>query len=51
MSAAVGQSSAQASPASGDIPDLIAELDDLRQRGILSEEEFQAKKRDLLNRL
>lgn len=34
-----------------EIPDLIAELNDLRQRGILSEEEFQAKKKELLARL
>jgi hypothetical protein len=34
-----------------DIPDLLRELDGLRQRGIISEEEFQAKKKDLLGRL
>jgi hypothetical protein len=39
------------SPAAADIPDLIEELDDLRQKGILSEEEFQAKKDELLDRL
>ncbi len=33
------------------IPDLLIELADLRQRGILSEEEFQAKKKDLLDRM
>lgn len=33
------------------IPDLLIELAELRQRGILSEEEFQAKKRDLLDRM
>jgi hypothetical protein len=38
-------------PSSSDIPDLIEELDDLRQKGILSEEEFQAKKDELLDRL
>jgi hypothetical protein len=38
-------------PAAANIPDLIEELADLRQRGILSEEEFQAKKRELLQRL
>ncbi|MFC2037350.1 PH domain-containing protein [Chloroflexota bacterium] len=38
-------------PAAADIPDLILELDELRQKGILSEEEFQAKKSDLLDRL
>jgi hypothetical protein len=37
--------------AAADIPDLIAELDELRQQGILSEEEFQAKKKELLDRL
>lgn len=37
--------------AATDIPDLIAELDELRQQGILSEEEFQAKKKELLARL
>jgi hypothetical protein len=41
-----------ASPAAGDeIPDLIAELDELRQKGIISEEEFQAKKAELLDRI
>jgi hypothetical protein len=34
-----------------DIPDLLVELDELRQKGILSEEEFQTKKKDLLERL
>lgn len=34
-----------------EIPDLIADLDALRQRGILTEAEFQAKKQELLNRL
>jgi hypothetical protein len=33
------------------IPDLIVELDELRQKGIISEEEFQAKKKELLARL
>ncbi len=33
------------------ITDLIAELDDLRQKGVLTEEEFQAKKAELLARL
>jgi membrane protein YdbS with pleckstrin-like domain len=36
---------------SGDIPDMIKDLDDLRQKGIISEEEFQAKKKDLLGRI
>jgi hypothetical protein len=40
-----------AEPAKGEIPELIAELDQLRQKGIITEEEFQAKKTDLLARL
>ncbi len=40
-----------ASPADVDIPDLLVELDELRQKGIISEEEFQAKKKELLSRL
>jgi uncharacterized membrane protein YdbT with pleckstrin-like domain len=35
----------------GDIVDVIAQLDSLRQRGVLSEEEFQRKKTDLLAKL
>jgi membrane protein YdbS with pleckstrin-like domain len=34
-----------------DVRDRLIELDDLRQRGIISEEEFAAKKSDLLNRI
>ena len=34
-----------------DIPSLIARLDDLRQKGIISEEEFQQKKTDLLSKM
>ncbi len=34
-----------------DIPTLIAELDELRKKGILSEEEFQRKKRELLQKM
>lgn len=33
------------------VPDQIAQLHDLKERGLLSEEEFQQKKRDLLNRM
>ena len=40
-----------AEPAKGDIPKLIADLDQLRQQGVISEEEFQNKKTDLLARL
>jgi uncharacterized membrane protein YdbT with pleckstrin-like domain len=35
----------------GDIPDLIAELDDLRKKGIISDAEFQDKKAKLLARI
>jgi hypothetical protein len=41
----------QEEPSAANIPDLIEELADLRQRGILSEEEFQAKKKELLARM
>ncbi len=33
------------------IPDQIEKLDDLRRRGVLTDEEFEAKKADLLRRL
>ena len=39
------------SPTAGDIPELIAELDELRQKGILSQAEFEKKKQDLLDRI
>lgn len=35
----------------GDIPEMIAELDQLRRQGILSAEEFEAKKRELLKQM
>lgn len=38
-------------PDSDEIPTLIANLDHLRQQGILSEEEFQRKKTELLSRI
>jgi uncharacterized membrane protein YdbT with pleckstrin-like domain len=38
-------------PAAADIPSLIARLDDLRKRGILSEAEFQKKKAELLEKM
>ena len=34
-----------------DIPELIAELDQLRKQGVLSEAEFEAKKRELLAKI
>jgi hypothetical protein len=33
------------------IPDLIAELDELRIKGIITQEEFQTKKKELLSRM
>jgi len=38
-------------PSGRDIPELIAELDELRQKGIISNEEFQEKKDALLAKL
>jgi len=38
-------------PANDDIPSLIALLGNLRDKGVLSEEEFQKKKSDLLTRI
>ena len=38
-------------PTSGDIPELIAELDELRKKGIITDQEFEAKKADLLGRI
>jgi hypothetical protein len=37
--------------AAGEIRDRLIELDDLRRRGIISEEEFAAKKAELLSRI
>ncbi len=39
------------SASAANIPNLIVELAELRQQGIISEEEFQAKKKELLDRL
>lgn len=38
-------------PTSGDIPELIAELDELRKKGIITDLEFKEKKAELLGRL
>jgi hypothetical protein len=35
----------------GDIPELIAELDQLRKQGTISEAEFETKKRELLGKM
>lgn len=42
---------APAAPAGPSIPDQIAQLSQLRDQGVLTEAEFQAKKNDLLNRM
>jgi uncharacterized membrane protein YdbT with pleckstrin-like domain len=42
---------AQAIQAIHDIPSMIARLDDLRKKGIVSEEEFQRKKTELLAKM
>lgn len=41
--------SAEARPE--DVPDLLARLDELRQRGVITQEEFEQEKRELLARL
>jgi membrane protein YdbS with pleckstrin-like domain len=50
-----GSPSGTQAPPSGAVPfairDRLIELDDLRKRGIISEEEFAAKKSELLNRI
>jgi uncharacterized membrane protein YdbT with pleckstrin-like domain len=38
-------------PATSDIPSLIARLDDLRKKGLISDEEFQKKKTELLAKM
>lgn len=38
-------------PIAPDIPGLIAELDELRQKGVITEEEFQREKGELLEKL
>jgi membrane protein YdbS with pleckstrin-like domain len=51
-SAPPGSGAAAAAPgAPFELRDRLIELDDLRRRGILSEEEFAAKKSELLNRI
>jgi uncharacterized membrane protein YdbT with pleckstrin-like domain len=42
---------ANEAPSAGDIPELIAELDELRQKQIITQAEFDDKKRQLLDRL
>lgn len=38
-------------PSAGDIPELIAELDELRRKGLISEQEFAEKRQKLMGRL
>lgn len=38
-------------PTAGDVPELIAELDELRKKGLLTDAEFQEKKAKLLARI
>jgi uncharacterized membrane protein YdbT with pleckstrin-like domain len=38
-------------PSAGDIPELIAELDELRRKGVISEQEFAEKRQKLMGRL
>ena len=38
-------------PATRSVPQLIFELDELRKRGLITEEEFQQKKKDLLSQM
>jgi uncharacterized membrane protein YdbT with pleckstrin-like domain len=42
---------AEEAPSRGDIPELIAELDELRKRGTITDEEFEEKKKALLEKL
>jgi hypothetical protein len=49
--APAGSPATQPGATHSDIRDRLIELDDLRQRGIISEEEFAAKKAELLNRI
>ena len=45
------EKSNQSSDVSSDIPEQIKKLSDLRDSGILTEEEFNSKKKDLLDKL
>ncbi len=45
------QTDVELAPESRSIPAMIEELAELRQKGIISKEEFQAKKKELLDRL
>lgn len=45
------RSLAASAPAAGDVPELIAELDELRKKGLITDAEFQEKKAKLLSRI
>ncbi len=49
--AAPGQGSQPAEMSGGEVTDALDRLGDLRDRGVVTEEEFEAKKRELLDRL
>jgi uncharacterized membrane protein YdbT with pleckstrin-like domain len=49
--APAGNAPTQPAPGGGSIPDQLVKLDDLRKRGVISEEEFAAKKTELLKRM
>ena len=40
-----------AAPSAGDVPELIAELDELRKKGLITDAEFQEKKAKLLSQI
>jgi uncharacterized membrane protein YdbT with pleckstrin-like domain len=42
---------AEEAPSAGNIPELIAELDELRKRGTITDEEFEEKKKALLEKI
>jgi uncharacterized membrane protein YdbT with pleckstrin-like domain len=46
-----GRGQATTQPQGHSIPEQIEQLDELRRRGVISEQEFAAKKADLLNRM
>lgn len=46
-----GRHAAPTQDAGGSIPEQIEKLDELRRKGVISEQEFAAKKADLLNRM
>ena len=49
--AATAASASSPPPATASIPEQIEKLDQLRRQGVLSDEEFEAKKRELLDRM